>query len=585
MKKFTKLLGIVLIMALVMSMGAIALAAEGDVTNTPVNTGSFTITITKDTTDKAAHTYGAYQIFKGDLAETEGADGTTAKKVLSNIEWGSGIDTTKVSALITELNAIEGITIASGANAAAVAKAIGDAGLENDSAKAQAVADAFNKALSSTTAGAGTIAADATSGTITGLNAGYYLIKDTADVDGEGALTRFMLEVVSNVAVTEKASVPSLTKKVKEKNDTTGEESGWQDAADYDIGDTIPYQITGTLPSKFAEFDTYKTYTITDTLSAGLTAPAASGITVKVGEADVTSHFDITITGEATAVQTIIIALKTGEDLKTWTSPALTKDSTFVVDYTATLNTSAVIGSEGNPNTAKLEFSNNPNYNGDGDTGTTPEDKVIVFTYEIKALKVEPTSDAAIDQTAYNALTDAEKADYVKVGDKWQKTQALSGAGFTLYKKVPAGTEGATDGYLKIGNEITGVTTFEFKGTDAGEYKLVETTVPAGYNKCADITFTVAATYDTVSADPKLKTLTVTPETAGFVVESTSTTTDDVTTTTFSGNITGKVLNQSGTVLPSTGGIGTTIFYVVGSILVVAAGVLLITKKRMSREG
>jgi len=568
-----------------MSMGAIALAAEGDVTNTPVNTGSFTITITKDTTDKAAHTYGAYQIFKGDLAETEGADGTTAKKVLSNIEWGSGIDTTKVSALITELNAIEGITIASGANAAAVAKAIGDAGLENDSAKAQAVADAFNKALSSTTAGAGTIAADATSGTITGLNAGYYLIKDTADVDGEGALTRFMLEVVSNVAVTEKASVPSLTKKVKEKNDTTGEESGWQDAADYDIGDTIPYQITGTLPSKFAEFDTYKTYTITDTLSAGLTAPAASGITVKVGEADVTSHFDITITGEATAVQTIIIALKTGEDLKTWTSPALTKDSTFVVDYTATLNTSAVIGSEGNPNTAKLEFSNNPNYNGDGDTGTTPEDKVIVFTYEIKALKVEPTSDAAIDQTAYNALTDAEKADYVKVGDKWQKTQALSGAGFTLYKKVPAGTEGATDGYLKIGNEITGVTTFEFKGTDAGEYKLVETTVPAGYNKCADITFTVAATYDTVSADPKLKTLTVTPETAGFVVESTSTTTDDVTTTTFSGNITGKVLNQSGTVLPSTGGIGTTIFYVVGSILVVAAGVLLITKKRMSREG
>ena len=118
MKKFTKLLGIVLIIALVMSMGTMALAAEGDVTNTTINTGSFTITITKDTTDKAAHTYGAYQIFKGDLAETEGADGTTAKKVLSNIEWGSGIDTTKVSALITELNAIEGITIASGANAA-----------------------------------------------------------------------------------------------------------------------------------------------------------------------------------------------------------------------------------------------------------------------------------------------------------------------------------------------------------------------------------------------------------------------------------------------------------------------------------
>ena len=602
MKIFTKLLGIVLIIALVMSMGTMALAAEGDVTNTTINTGSFTITITKDTTDKAAHTYGAYQIFKGDLAETEGADGTTAKKVLSNIEWGSGIDTTKVSALITELNAIEGITIASGANAAAVAKAIGDAGLENDSAKAQAVADAFNKALSSTTAGTGTIAADATSGTITGLNAGYYLIKDTVDVNGEGALTRFMLEVVSNVSVTEKASVPTLTKKVKEKNDTAGTETGWQDAADYDIGDTIPYQIIGTLPSKFAEFDTYKTYTITDTLSVGLTAPAASGITVKVGETDVTSHFDITISGGATEQQTITIKLKTNEDLKTWTNPALTKDSTFVVDYTATLNTSAVIGSAGNPNTAKLEFSNNPNYNGDGDTGTTPEDKVIVFTYEIKALKVEP------DGELVDAIpAGANASDYVKVGDKYQKTKPLTGAGFTLFKKYStvsaadaASTLKFTDAgakvkdavvvdsgtyWVAVRDEITGVTTFEFVGTDAGDYKLVETTVPAGYNKCNDVDITVTATYDTASADPKLKTLSVTPETAGFTVTTTPVSEADPTHITTDGIISGKVLNQSGAVLPSTGGVGTTIFYVVGSILVVAAGVLLITKKRMSREG
>ena len=573
-KSASKLLGIVLMIALVMGMGTMALAADGDTPTT------YTITITKDTSDKAAHTYGAFQIFKGDLDEkTEGA---TSTKTLSNIQWGD--DITPSETLITAINTALGLTgdtaLASDASAAAVAKAISDKSLTFDSAGAQALADAFNAALKTTPSKTGTIAVDATSGTITGLNAGYYLIKDTADVDGEGALTRFMLEVVSNVAVTEKASVPTLTKKVKEKNDTTGSESGWQDAADYDIGDTIPYQITGTLPSKFAEFDTYKTYTITDILSAGLTAPAKSGITVKVGETDVTSHFDITITGAGTEEQVITIKLNDDEDLKKWTSPALTKDSTFVVNYTATLNTSAVIGSEGNPNTAKLEFSNNPNYNGDGDTGTTPEDKVIVFTYEIKALKVEPDG-AAIDQTAYEALTAEQKADYVKVGDKWQKTKALNGAGFTLYKKVPAGTEGATDGYLKIGNEITGVTTFQFKGTDAGEYKLVETTVPAGYNKCDDITFTVEATYDTDSADPKLKTLTVLPETAGFVVESTSTTTDDVTTTTFSGNITGKVLNQKGTVLPSTGGIGTTLFYAIGGVMVLAAVVMLIAKKRV----
>lgn len=590
MKKFTKLLGIVLIIALVMSMGVFAFAEE-TVTNTTLgSTTTFTITVNIDSSDKAAHTYGAFQLFKGDLAETKDANGKVTKKVLSNIQWGDSIDSTKVAQLITDLNAIEGITVAAGSDAATVAKAISDANLGADSAGAQAVADAFNKALgnakaSTTVAAVDADSTDARTAEIT-VPAGYYLVKDTADVSGLGSETRFILEVVSDVTPVEKASVPSVTKKVKEKDDTQGTETGWQDAADYDIGDTIPYQITGTLPSKFADYDKYTVYTFTDTLCAGLTAPATNGITVKVGTTDVTSHFDISVTGDAEAEQVITISLKSGEDLKKWTNPALTKDSTFVVEYSATLNAKAVIGTPGNPNEVDLKFSNNPNYDSTGEYGTTPKDKVVVFTYEIKALKVEPDG-AAITQAEYDALTDAQKADYVKVGDKWQKTKALSGAGFTLFKKVPASTTGAVDGYLQIGNEIKNTTTFEFKGTDAGEYKLVETTVPAGYNKCADIEFKVTATYDTDSADPKLKSLTVTPETAGFTVTTTETkdTTGSVTEITTDGIISGKVLNQSGAVLPSTGGIGTTIFYVVGSILVVAAGVLLITKKRMSREG
>ena len=246
------------------------------------------------------------------------------------------------------------------------------------------------------------------------------------------------------------------------------------------------------------------------------------------------------------------------------------------------MNNSAVIGSAGNPNFVKLDFTNNPNGEQDGKYGTTPEDKVIVFTYEIKALKVEPDG-TAIDQSAYNALKDAQKADYVKVGDKWQKTKALSGAGFTLYKKVAAGTVGADeDGWLKIGNEITGETTFEFKGTDAGQYKLVETTVPAGYNKAADVVITVNATYDTDAVDPKLKTLEVTPATAGFTVTTAPVSDTDTAHITTDGIINGKVLNQSGSVLPSTGGIGTTIFYILGAILVLGAGIVLVTRRRMS---
>ena len=611
MKKFTKLLGIVLIIALVMSLGAMAFAADPEPATGDATATTYTITVNIDSSDKAGHTYGAFQLFKGDLAEITDDQGKT-KKVLSNIQWGDSIDSTKVAQLITDLNAIDGITVAAGSNAATVAKAISDANLGADSVGAQAVADAFNKALgtakASTTVAAVAVDSTAARTAVITVPAGYYMVKDTADVSGLGSETRFILEVVSDVTPVEKASVPSVTKKVKEKNDSEAASqtnpTGWQDAADYDIGDEIPYQITGTLPSKFADYDTYTVYTFTDTLSDGLTITTdqLAALTVKVnGTTDVKGWFDVAFTS-----QVLTVSLKEGTDLKTVTygdsNTKLTASDTIVVEYKATLDDDAVIGTPGNPNEVDLKFSNNPNYDSTGEYGTTPKDKVIVFTYEIKALKVEPDGDG-IDETAYNALTDAEKTNYVKIGTKYFQTKALSGAGFTLFKKDASKTAATKDSfnvaktkgdvvkdgsdfYVAVANEITGQTTFEFKGTDAGVYKLVETTVPAGYNKCNDIDITVTATYDTDSADPKLTSLTVSPKTAGFVVESTTTeaTADTAAVTTYSGVIIGKVVNQSGAVLPSTGGIGTTIFYVVGSILVVAAGVLLITKKRMGRE-
>lgn len=548
-------------LTLVIGTGTRVNAEDGD-TSEDTGTTTYTITITKDSTDTADHTYGAYQIFKGDLAEKDG------KKVLSNIKWGDNVNG---ATAVTELKKITTIStfadLANDADAATVAKAIADANLENDSAGAQAIADAFAKALTGDPSTSTLISEGENAGKyqIAGLSAGYYLVKDTAAVTGMGAQTRYILEVVENVTPTEKANVPSVEKKVKEKNDTTNVETGWQDAADYDIGDEIPYQLTGTLPGKFEEFDTYKVYKFIDTLSEGLTPPTADKVTVKVGDKDVTSHFDVAVDG-----QVLTISLKSEEDLRTWTDPKLTSASTFVVEYTATLNEKAKIGSEGNPNTVKLEFTNNPNGEQDGEKGTTPVDKVIVFTYEIKALKVEADG-SAIDQAAYDALTPEQKEDYVKVGDKYQKTKALEGAGFTLYKKV--GNE-----YVAVGDEITGVTTFEFKGTDAGEYKLVETTVPSGYNKAADIIITVAATYDTEADDPKLKTLTVTPATAGFTV--TTTAESDGVHITTDGVISGKILNEKGSVLPSTGGIGTTIFYVLGGLLIVGAGIVLVARRK-----
>ncbi len=567
MKHIKKLASLLLAVVMILALATTAFATGAS------NPTTYTITINKNSTDKAAHTYAAYQIFTGKLETVDNKD------VLSDIQWGTGVTG---STVIEELNKIDGFSIPTTATAADVAKAISDKAYTTDAVGAQAVADAINAALTTTTAGTGSIAANATSGTITGLVAGYYLVKDKDAVSGEGAQTRYILEVVKNVSVTEKASVPSVEKKVKERDDgkTSNNETDWQDAADYDIGDEVPFKLTGTLPSTFADYDTYKVYKFIDTLSTGLTITDAekNELTVKVGTQDITNLFDVTVSG-----QTLTVALKSGTDLKATTlkdkagaAVTFTKDSKIVVEYKATLNNNATIGAPGNDNKVKLEFTNNPNGEQNGEKGTTPEDKVVVFTYEIKALKVAPTSDAAIDATTYAALTDEQKADYVKVGDKYQKTQALEGAGFTLYKKV-------NGEYTVVGEEVKNVTTFEFKGTDAGEYKLVETTVPAGYNKAADIEIKVSATYDTTADEPKLKTLEVTPDTAGFTVTTTAASATDTTHITTDGIIVGKVLNQKGSFLPSTGGIGTTIFYVTGAVLALGAGILLITKRRMRR--
>jgi len=532
-------MSLAMVMTMMIAMSATVFAAEET---------TYTVTISRNSTDKAAHTYGAYQLFKGKLETVNG------KKVLSDIQWGDNVDG---ATIITELNKIEGFNLAANSTPTQVAKAISDKNYTNNSAEAQALAEALNKGITGSPKGTAALTKDDASGEITGLVAGYYLVKDTAAVSGEGASTKYILEVVSNVDVAEKASVPSVDKEIAEGDGVK--------VADYNIGDKIPYTITGTLPSEFAKYNTYKTFTFKDEPSAGLTLlngpENADKISVKIGNDDITSLFDISI-----AENKLEVKLKDGVDLKTAThgtdNTKFAANDQIVVSYKAQLNNSAVVGGNGNINKAKIEFSNNPNSQSSGDeTGETPEDKTVVFTYTIKALKVEPTEDAAITAEAYGDLSDAEKANYVKVGDKYQKVQALEGAGFTLYKDSVSDDN-------KVA-EITTGSTFEFKGVDVGTYILRETTVPAGYNKVPDTTITVSATY-TSDKPAKINTLTVTPETAGFTADKAS------------GEVTGKILNEKGSVLPSTGGIGTVIFYVLGSLLVVGCGIVLISKRRMN---
>ncbi|MDD6366753.1 MAG: isopeptide-forming domain-containing fimbrial protein, partial [Stecheria intestinalis] len=340
----------------------------------------------------------------------------------------------------------------------------------------------------------------------------------------------FIVQVVGDTEATVKSGVPTVEKKVKDTNDSTGKTSDWQDSADADINDDVEYQITGTMPSNIADYTTYK-YMFTDTMSKGLTYTAKNA-KITIGDKDVTDSFEEVVT---TKDDGSTVVTWTCNNLKGIDGVTLDKDTTVVVTYSAMLNKDAVIGSAGNPNTVNLTYSNNPNDGGKGETGKTPDDKNIVFTYKVVVNKVD------------------------------QDKKSLKGAAFKLEKKQPNGT------YKEVGSFTAGEeTTFTFSGLDDGNYQLTETTTPTGYNTITPIEFTISATHDTEGADPKLT------ELSGNATSGEAEFTPDKD----AGSLTTDVVNKKGSTLPSTGGIGTTIFYVAGCAMVVLAGVMITARKK-----
>ncbi|MGN0071867.1 MAG: isopeptide-forming domain-containing fimbrial protein [Atopobiaceae bacterium] len=485
-------------MALVL-LPANALAAD---------TTTYKLTLTGTAT---GHTYEAYQIFTGDLAT--GTDGT---KTLSNVKWGSGVTYTGTE------------------TASEVAEKL---------AKNEMTISDLEGKLTLTTP-VKTVASSKDSTVIDGLASGYYLVKDkdgTQDNTSD-AYTKFIVQVVGDTSTAVKSSVPTVTKKVQDN--TNGQLSDWQDSADWAINEWVPFQITGTMPSTIADYSTYK-YVFTDTMSKGLTydgTDATHKATIKIysSAADTTGINVTSSFTEATETKTdgSTVVTWTINDLKSIPGVTLTATSRVVVTYSAKLNVNANIGSEGNPNTVNLTYSNNPNSGGEGETGKTPDDKNIVFTYKTIVNKVDQDG-----------------------------TTPLAGAGFTLQKKNADGTY--TD--VQTISAEHNATTFTFSGLDDGDYKLIESTTPAGYNTMTPVEFTITATHEEESDDPKLLTL------------SGSTTTGEATWTADknAGSLTTSVVNKRGSVLPSTGGAGTTMLYVGGATLAAAAafGIYQLRKK------
>ena len=455
------------------------------------------------TAPATTHQYEIYQIFTGDLNG----------EILSNVKWGENGTGAKgeavASTIIDELTAVNS---------------------KSDSEKLNVV-----KKYAKLNNPVDTIS----NGAVYNAVAGYYLIKDKdGSVTGADTYTTYIVKVVGNVTISSKSDVPSFEKKVKDTNDTEGVTSGWQDSADYDIGDVVPFKLEGTVASNYADYKTYY-FAFHDQAEAGLTFDDTS-VKVYVDGNKITSGYRVESSPEDKDTFDVVF-----DNLKDIT--AVHAGSKITVEYTATLNEGAALGKQGNVNKAKLEFSNNPNEQQTGvgkpGTGETPWDNVIVFTYQVVVNKV--------------------KAD----------NTALTGAGFTLEKVLKDGSKKP----VAVVKNAAG-TTFTFKGLDDGDYILTETVTPATYNTIEPITFTVTAEHTVIwSTEARTDILT------GL----TGSTADGKVTFTANANkseLTTNVVNQSGATLPGTGGIGTTIFYVIGGLLMAAAAVLLITKKRMNGD-
>lgn len=485
-----------------------AMAVEGH--------GDYDGAILVDTGD--AHTYSIYQIFTG----TYGGDGSLGDvKAGNNFKEENGAGS-------------QGENLSAAEAAAEVAK------LDKSAPDSDKLAT-INKFVDLTKGAYGEVSEDTP---LSEVPAGYYLAKDKDAVTGDDAATLYIVKVVGNDEVTiyRKADKPTFEKKVQDVNDTKGTTTDWQDSADYDVNDKVPFKLTATLPTDSDDFAAYKTYKLVfhDTQSAGLTFNED----IKVTYADKTvspEYYKVETTGltDGETFRVTINDVKSVKDAE-GNSINVVAGGIFNVEYTSTLNDKSVIGSKGNPNEAYLDYSNNPNVTGEGaPTGETPKDKVIVFTYQLNVNKT-------FDQGS-PAENDLPK--------------------FKLYK---AYKHGDNTTWTQVGNEVTvtktedGKYTASFPRIDDGNYKLVETHTPAGYNTAADTEFTVTADHDVESNNPQLISLKFN-ETAGD---------------TNAGTVQANVVNKKGSNLPSTGGMGTVLLYVAGIAVFVLAGATLVMALR-----
>lgn len=526
-----------------------AMAAEGDVT----------ITIGSETTPASVgDVYAGYRLFD----ETEA---TVVEK--TNVAYQKRTNWNhydKVAEAIGDVDSSATLTADSKVDdfVAAIGKF--------DSTKTKRFAESLYKSLKedgvAADANSAAVAAGAFSTTLSGPQ-GYYLIVQTTAANDAG---KTMSAVIVNTAgqagvtVSPKKDTVTVSKKVQENMDgvnNPASEDNWGTAADYNIGDYVKFQLTGSLPTDYADYTSYE-YTFHDTADQGLTFVNDTTHPVKVYAVNDNNKVELkqdTLTGYQVLTSDIngetfnvkFADLKKAQAEKTGDTVNITSSTQIVVEYYAQLNENAVLGSNGNQNKVYLQFSNNKY--GEG-TGKTEEHKVTVFTFKLEVTKY--------------GKTDSDK-------------EALNGAGFTLYKATKVNP--ADSDYAKVGDEVqhTNGNVFDFTGLDSGYYKIVETTTPKGYNTIDPITFTVTATYNSADEPGTLTDLTVTDVKGGGVASAEQTfTVNRGTGEAGTAQIKTDVVDIPGSKLPSTGGMGTVLLYVAGIAVFVLAGATLVMALR-----
>lgn len=577
------------------------------------------------------HPYKAYQIFSGTQSERE--------PNLAGIKWGSGVDSGNVDALMSALQTdtrfvVEDENIFKDCKTAAdVAEALGKYGNDSDVAKAFA-----NVVKKKDPVGSGSefhsvfrylsessavdIAAGAES---VEMGPGYYLLIDAStksdlDKNKNDNNNSALLQVTDKITITKKYTIPTVNKSIVEE--------GPIESTDASIGDIIEFEIVGTLPSNYDDYDFYR-YVFRDTMSHGLDLVGeygigkdgyderyvTDGVTVKIEQDGGLESVDITrfATNNKNKADNkdygmkIDIAFALDKDkiplsnLTIWFSDLkkfeklvnetlseeglspikLNSNTKFIITYQAKMTQFATIGNDGNleqSNRVFLEYTRDPNDTSNpDDVKPTVNDVVEIYTFELDVAKVDSEDNQKTLPGAKFVLyrNNAGKQEYLQIGEKddadlthLEQVDSDRLYNFNIESKVKKWTTDAVEASVLESDENGAIKVI---GLDSGIYYLEEIEAPDGYNKLTKpIEVEIKSELDQREDSPNLKSVSIKIDGVEYnpAVQPPL------------GVVHLDVGNSRGVVLPSTGGIGTALFYTAGTVLMIGAASVLIFKRR-----